>query len=116
MHVDFTFVLNTKMLRKVRKLQDRIQQATDVNLNFTNPEKYEYNPKNSGFVNRKSSDVTADGNVYCYNADVLEKNQQSLPPGKIIVQMTSETELKIEHLIGSCSESIAFQNPTTYNR
>ena len=83
---------------------------------FTDVGKWFLTPKDSGKINRKFSDVTNDGSIYCYQTDVLGTNQQSKPSGKIIVQLTSDTRLKIEHQSGSCSGSSSFNNPTTYNR
>jgi len=83
---------------------------------ITDPSKFEFNPRDSGFINREFSQVKADGNVYCYEAEDVEKFQSSKPTGKIIVQLTSDTQLKIEHKSGSCTGSDNFNNPTIYNR
>jgi len=39
-----------------------------------------------------------------------------LSKGKILVQMTNDETLQIEHQSGSCSGSESFKNPTVYNR
>lgn len=49
--------------------------------------KYEFNPTNSGLVNRDFRNVTSDGKIYCY-----ETSQQAV----IILQLTTLTTLKIE--------------------
>jgi hypothetical protein len=83
---------------------------------FTNPAKYEFYPKNSGFVNREFSEVFDDGNVYCYQSEEVEKFQSSRPSGKIVVQMTDKETLKIEHQQGSCKGDEIFKNPKIYMR
>lgn len=48
---------------------------------------YFFLPESSGFINRDFSDVTADGNIYCYDHT----------SGAVLVQMTSGERLLIEH-------------------
>ena len=74
---------------------------------FTDPSKWEFTPDDSGLTNRKFSDVTPDGNIYCYDEGQT---------GRILVQLASETELQIEHQKGSCSPDLQFNDPTTYWR
>ena len=83
---------------------------------FTDSGKYKFIPKDSGFVDREFSQVTADGNIYCYHAADVGKINEPIPTGKILVQLTSDTQLKIEHKSGSCSGSESFKNPAIYNR
>ncbi|MAE42571.1 hypothetical protein CMO93_02265 [Candidatus Woesearchaeota archaeon] len=83
---------------------------------FTDFGKYKFIPKDSGFVDREFSQVTADGNIYCYQAADVGKVNEPIPTGKILVQMTSDTQLKIEHQSGSCNGSKNFDNPAIYNR
>ena len=72
--------------------------------------------KESGHVNRRFADVTADGKIYCYQAEIPTFPQDPLPSGRIIVQLTGDTELKIEHQNGDCVGSYEFTDPTTYER
>ena len=81
---------------------------------ISEPAKREFTEKTSGLTNRKFTDVTADGNIYCYVAEAPIKEWEEKPTGKILVQMTSDTELQIEHQSGSCPGS--FNTPTVYNR
>jgi len=71
---------------------------------FLDPQVWEIKPKNSGNIDREFSQVKP-GDIYCYNGD-----------GKILVQLTSRTELKIEHQSGSCGSSNSFKNPNIYER
>lgn len=75
---------------------------------FAKAGKWEFRPQSSGFVNRSFEQVKPDGYVYCYEAA-----KQS---GRILIEMTSPAELKIEYQEKSCSESMAFVNPTIYKR
>ncbi len=83
---------------------------------FTNPAKYEFYSKDSGRVNREFSQVTSDGNIYCYQSEEVEKFQGSRPSGKVVVQMTDKETLKIEHQSGSCSGNEVLSNPEIYRR
>lgn len=74
---------------------------------FTDASRWIFTPKDSGFVDREFRNVTSDGNIYCYDQG---------QPGRILLQLTSETELKIEQQEGSCAGSFAFNNPVVYNR
>lgn len=83
---------------------------------FTNPAKYEFYPKDSGRINRKFSEVTSDGNIYCYQSEEVEKFQSSRPTGKVVVQMTDKETLKIEHQSGTCDGGEVLFNPEIYRR
>jgi len=83
---------------------------------FTDPSKYKFIPKDSGTANREFSQVKVDENIYCYEGSDVGKSFEPIPTGKILVQLTSDTQLKIEHQTGSCSGSESFKNPEIYNR
>lgn len=76
--------------------------------------KWMFSPKESGTNNRRFSDVKNDGNIYCYDDSSLGSFGTS--SGKILVQLTSNTELKIEYKDGSCSGNLAFDKPFSYHR
>ena len=73
---------------------------------ISEPIKWTFTPQSFGTKNRKFSDVIADKNVYCYEGS----------SGRIIVQLTSDTELKIEYQNGYCSGNYQFVNPFMYHR
>lgn len=75
---------------------------------FSSAEKWEFTPESYGTKNRAFSEVMPDGQIYCYEA--------SGKSGRIIVQLTSQTELKIEKQNESCGDQRAFVNPTKYSR
>lgn len=85
---------------------------------FTDSGRWLFTERESGQINRKFADVTADGKTYCYQAEIPTFPQDPLPSGRIIVQLTSGTELKIEHQNGNCGDdgSYEFTSPTTYER
>jgi hypothetical protein len=83
---------------------------------FTNSSKFKFTPKASGRINREFSQVTADGDVYCYQAEDVGKSHEPVPSGKILVQLISDLQLKIEHKSGICSNNEGFVNPEIYNR
>ena len=77
---------------------------------------WKFVPTHSGTVNRDFDEVKADGKVYCYDNLKSRIAGQNDLSGRIIVELTSDTDLKIEHQIGSCSGSYGFKTPTIYSR
>lgn len=75
---------------------------------ISSAEKWEFTPESSGIKNHAFSDVSPDGQVYCYEA--------TGKTGRIIVQLTSQTELKIEKQNQPCSGQRIFVDPTKYTR
>jgi hypothetical protein len=83
---------------------------------FTEPSKFKFEPKNSGYVNREFSQVKSDGKIYCYEGSNIGKSFENVPSGKIIVQMISDSRLNIEHRTGICTGSESFKDFEIYNR
>lgn len=54
---------------------------------------YQFDPQNSDFVNRDFKDVKADGKIYCYE---LGNQFSNIRPPTVILQLTSNTTLRIE--------------------
>ena len=96
----------TKHLAFVRDNKDPSTSVISIGGVFTQAGRWEFTENNQGSVNRKFNDVKPDGNIYCYYGN----------NGQIIVQLLSETELKIEKQSGSCNRNFLFTNPTVYNR
>jgi len=90
-------------------------QVVSIAGQFTEPSKYQFYPKNSGNVNRRFSDVTP-GEVYCYQGEDIGRPWDQIPSGKIVVQMTDEETLEIEHQQGSCDGNEILNMPETYER
>ncbi len=65
-----------------------------------------FSPQTSGTINRKFSDVKPGSDIYCYHAD----------GEKVLVQMNSETAIKIEYKPSSCSTGESFSSPVVYER
>ena len=57
---------------------------------------YHFKPQTSGRVNLDFSQVTADGNVYCYDSLNHYWGEPISPAHSILLQLTSETTLRIE--------------------
>ena len=83
---------------------------------FTEPSLFKFIPKTSGEINREFSQVTVDGNIYCYEGANVIRNFETVPSGKVLVQMTDDETLQIEHQTESCTGSESFTDPTVYNR
>lgn len=71
---------------------------------------YEFTSQSSGLVNRDFNNITSDGNIYCYTPSYLS--------GKLILQMTNSTTLKIERQDGNCDLPpwTFTSNATTFER
>ncbi|MCH7641480.1 hypothetical protein IID22_04760 [Patescibacteria group bacterium] len=83
---------------------------------FTQASTYSFTPKNDGFINRAFDEVKPGGNIYCYESDPDAYSEKKSTSGKILVKLTSTTELSIEHQSGTCSGSYSFTGPTIYER
>ena len=77
--------------------------GTSMKLSGLGPDAYWFNPSTTGLVNTDFNHVTADGNVYCYQAveRVFSYTQTAHTP-VIILQLISPTHLRIE-MIGANS-------------
>ena len=77
-----------------------------------------FRPESSGLINRDFSEVTTDGMVYCYQgASTDQGGQNNTPvPGRLLVALTSPTEMLVEQQDGGCSGCGAFVDPVTYRR
>jgi len=88
---------------------------------FTDSGKWRFTEETVGSMNRKFSDVTPDGNIYCYEGidpyiSIDPARTDFKHDGKIILELISDDELKIEHQSGICSGDEAFASPAIYNR
>ncbi len=83
---------------------------------LTSPGYWKFTPTDSGLVNRHFSEITADGNIYCYQGLETVNFGFENVPGRIVAQLVSDTELMIEHQAGSCIGDYEFISPLTYNR
>lgn len=78
------------------------------------PQKIQFNPTQSGNTNREFSEVKAKDQIYCYEGGMI--SQYSNQKGRILIQMTDETSLKVEYQSSGCQDNFQFVNPTTYYR
>lgn len=69
---------------------------------------WRFDPTHAGTVNREFSEVTPGDSIYCY--------QSAGMPGRILIQLVTDTTITIEHQAGSCSGTVAFVNPFAYQR
>ena len=98
---------NELLLGFLHDSNDPSEALISIGGTFTEVGLWKFTAKSSGLINREFSQVTLDGNIYCYDQD---------QPGRILVELLSETELQIEHQSGSCSGTFAFSDPTIYKR
>lgn len=68
----------------------------------------------TGAVNREPREVTADGNVYCYQGQQITFGGKSA--GHFLFQLIDNYTLKAEYSSGDCSGTFKFQQPVTYIR
>lgn len=94
-----------KYLAFVDNHENPALQIVSIGGVFTNAGKVEFTPRQSGRTNLDFA-KTAPGEIYCYESKA----------GRVIVQMTNSTSLKIEQQNGSCSESYSFIKPFEYGR
>jgi len=81
---------------------------------FTESGRWLFSEKKSGQVNRKFTGVKTDGKIYCYEAKIPTLPQDPLPSGRIIVQLTKDSELKIEHQQKACKGSYSFTDKAVF--
>ena len=81
--------------------------------------KWIFEAVSTGNINRKFEDVRPDI-VYCYDNDgnhTYKNYEKGVSSGRFLVQLTSSTELKIEHQENLCQNGmLEFKNPITYIR
>lgn len=77
-----------------------------------------FRPEYSGLVNRDFSSVSADSQTYCYQgAMTVQGGQTPTPfPGRLLISLTSDTEMLVEQQGGGCGDGAAFVDPVTYKR
>lgn len=75
---------------------------------FTEASTYKFIPQTSGTINRRFNQIKPDLNIYCFESKDKEE--------RILVQMTSFTEINIEKQTGKCSNNVALRTPSVYTR
>lgn len=80
------------------------------------PGRIEFEPKDEGNINREFNQVKPDGKIYCYEGKIIRPNGGQKQSERLVLQLTSETQLKIEIQTGQCGPDISFSNPTVYER
>ncbi|MEE8518108.1 MAG: hypothetical protein V3S98_03170, partial [Dehalococcoidia bacterium] len=100
---------------------DRDGSIVSVSGVISEPGKMELTERDSGLVNRRFDQVTADGQIYCYERDGTGRSEQYSQPGRLfeghlLVRLTTDAEMLIEHRDGPCPSVLVFQNPYTYVR
>lgn len=69
------------------------------------PGRYTFTPTDDGRVNREFSQVTPDGNVYCYDTNVGQNQDMSMMEKVLILlQMPSAKKIRVGRGNGSCSD------------
>ena len=72
-------------------------------------DRLEFTIQSSGLVDREPSQVTADGQVYCYQ-------NPSYNSKSIVLQLVDSNTLKIEYQSNLCAATSSFNDPSTYVR
>lgn len=90
--------------------------GTSMSKSGLNTENYYFDPRPTGTINRDFNRITADGKTYCF--EVKEKRGISPLPFVIILQMPTNTTIKLEKInTPNCSSSPTFTNNfTTFER
>ena len=72
----------------------------------------------NGLVNRQFDQVVPDGQIYCYHGAISAQGGQepSVFPGRLLISLSSETEMLVERQDGECGGEQAFVNSHTYQR
>jgi len=69
---------------------------------------WDFTPAHSGTINREFSEVTPGDSIYCYQAAGM--------PGRLLIQLVTDTTLSIEHQSGGCTGNVAFASAVAYQR
>jgi hypothetical protein len=82
---------------------------------------YFFDPQNSGLINRRFSDVTADGNTYCYTIGYPNfpfAGNTLIPNASIILKLETGTTLSLEkrNCDCSCTPYVFGANKVSYSR
>ena len=77
-----------------------------------------FTPEPTGLINRDFSLVRADGQIYCHEGAIAaEGGRGSMPfPGRLLVSLTSDTEILVEQQAGVCEDDPSFDSPVRYFR
>ncbi len=77
-----------------------------------------FRPESTGLINRDFSDVSADGRTYCYQGAMTDEGGQTPAPfpGRLLISLTSDTQMLVEQQDGGCADGVAFIDPVTYQR
>ena len=106
----------TEQLSLVHDNNDPSKAVISIGGIFADPAKWIFTPSTFGFINHEFASVTPGENIYCYQGEDPNRLGEEKPKGKIIVQLVSDTKLKIEYQDGSCTENFEFNNPVIYYR
>ena len=82
--------------------------AISIGGTITSKGEGDFTPTHTGTINRVFSEVTPSDTVYCYETTGL--------PGRILIQLGTETTMKIEDQTGACSSDVVFHKPFDYQR
>ncbi len=75
----------------------------------------------SGTTNRRFDQVTADGQIYCYERDGTGRSEQYTEPGnllsgRLLVQVINDSEVQFEYQDEDCGTGLLLENPITFVR
>ena len=98
----------TKMLALAHENYDPAIGAISIGGTIAPRGEWPFTPTHTGTVNREFSEVTPGVSIYCYQASAMA--------GRVLIQLVSETTIRIEHQSLPCTSNVAFVSPFSYQR
>lgn len=106
-----------RMLALVHDNTDPATGIISVGGTIAEAGKMPFTPAHAGNVNREFSEILPGNTVYCYTSNVPKfQNNKPTIGGRILLHLSNETSLTIEHQNGGCTGSFVFVNPVRYER
>ena len=108
----------SKELALVHHNVDRESGAISVGGTIMEMGLWLFREEENGLVNREFDQVVPDGQIYCYQGAISAEGgrESSVFPGRLLISLTSETEMLVEQQDGECPGEPAFVSPHTYRR
>ena len=103
----------SKSLSLVHDNVDPTVGIINIGGTIASPTKIQFTPTSSGTTNREFSQVK-DGQIYCYKGQPVGLNSQQ--SGRVLIQLVSNSQLRVENQNGDCESSLNFNSPTLYQR
>ena len=108
----------SKELSLVHDYIDPTKSAISVGGTIMDSGIWLFDAEDAETVNRDFDQIVPDGRVYCYQGGVSTQGGRSptVFPGRLLISLTSETELHVERQEGDCDGLPDFVKPVKYQR